>query len=129
MPARYEVTSYFRRLNTWIARCRTVEAQEVRAEKRTPVQGYLRGELVFKDGSRLHFRELVTTEPSVILVSYTYQYMQADGTLIFRYDDTDHFPNLPGAPHHKHLSETEVVAAQPPSLQTVLREIEKLILG
>jgi hypothetical protein len=71
----------------------------------------------------------VTTEPAVILVRYTYQYMQADGTLIFRYDDTDHFPNLSGAPHHKHIGETEVVAAQPPSLQTVLQEIEQLILG
>jgi len=127
MPPRSDITSYFRRINNWIARCRAIETQVVHAEKRTPVEGYLRGELGFKDGSRLHFRELVTTEPSTSLVSYTYQYMQADGKLIFRYDDTDHFPNLPGAPHHKHLGETEVIAVQPPSLQTVLQEIEGLI--
>jgi hypothetical protein len=40
MPARYEITSYFQRLNTWVTQCRAVEAQDVRAEKRTPVEGY-----------------------------------------------------------------------------------------
>jgi hypothetical protein len=71
MKARHEVTSYFRRIHNWIAHCRFVEQQELRTEKRTPVEGYLRGELIFKNGSRLHFRELVTTEPVITLISYT----------------------------------------------------------
>lgn len=127
MQERGDIHRYFRRIGNWISHCRAVERQDVHTEKRTSFEGYLRGELVFKDGSRLHFRELVTTEPSVSLVSYTYQYMQADGKLIFRYDDSDHYPNLPTAPHHKHIGKTNVIATEPPDLKRVLQEIETLI--
>ncbi len=58
---------------------------------------------------------------------YVFQYMRADGSLVFRYDDTKHFPNLSSAPHHKHVGETEVIAADAPDLQSVLKEIEALI--
>ena len=53
--------------------------------------------------------------------------MQANGKLIFRYDDSDHYPNLPGAPHHKHLGEKDVIAADAPNLAGVLKEIDGLI--
>ncbi len=47
--------------------------------------------------------------------------------MIFRYDDADHFSKLPSAPHHKHVGENEVIAADAPDLQFVLKEIEALI--
>jgi hypothetical protein len=53
--------------------------------------------------------------------------MRDDETMIFRYDDTDHFPNLPTAPHHKHTVENDVIASQPPDLQSVLKEIEGML--
>lgn len=118
---------YFKYIASLLALSRIVQSQDVHTQKRTPTEGFLRGDVIFKDGSRLHFRELVSTDPSVQLVSYTYQYMQADRTTIFRYDDADHFPQLPSAPHHKHIGETEVVAADAPDLQSVLKEIEALI--
>lgn len=34
---------------------------------------------------------------------------------------------LPTAPHHKHVSEGEVIAAALPDLETILRKIETLI--
>lgn len=127
MKVRGGIAGYFEQVASRLAFSRAVQSQELRTEKRTPTEGYLRGEVLFKDGSRLHFRELVSADPSVQLVSYTYQYMRADGTLIFRYDNTDHFPHLPTAPHHKHLGENEVIAANAPDLQSVLKEIEGII--
>ena len=51
-----------------------------------------------------------------------------DGTLVFRYDNTPHFPTLPTSPHHKHeISDANVMAATPPDLQTILAEIQNLI--
>jgi hypothetical protein len=42
-------------------------------------------------------------------------------------DDTPHHPDLNTFPHHKHDgSETSVVAATPPDLPAVLREIEAI---
>jgi len=127
MRLRGGIAGYFRYVSGILALSRIVKSQDVHTEKRTPTEGYLRGAVFFKDGSRLHFRELVTTDPSVQRVSYIYHYMRADETIIFRYDDADHFPALPSAPHHKHIGENDVVAANAPDLQSVLKEIETLI--
>lgn len=127
MKVRGGIAGYFEQVASLLAFSRAIQSQDFRTEKRTPTEGYLRGDVLFKDGSRLHFRELVSTDPSLQLVSYTYQYMQADGTMIFRYDDADHFLNLPTAPHHKHLGENAVIASEQPNLQAVLQEIEGMI--
>ncbi|MBM3180979.1 MAG: hypothetical protein FJZ86_11565 [Chloroflexi bacterium] len=127
MRLRGGIAGYFQYVSGILALSRIVKSQDVHTEKRTSTEGFLRGDVFFKDGSRLHFRELVTTDPRVQRVSYTYHYMRADETLIFRYDDSDHFPKLPSAPDHKHVGENDVVAANAPDLQSVLKEIESLI--
>jgi hypothetical protein len=59
--------------------------------------------------------------------AYTYHYQRENGTMVFRYDNAPHFPHLPTAPNHKHIGETDVVAADVPDLESVLKEIEALI--
>ena len=85
--------------------------------------------MIFNDGSRLHFREFVQAKRGhpVNRYMYAYQYMNAGEMLIFRYDNASHFPHLATAPHHKHIGETDVVAANAPDLESVLKEIEGLI--
>ena len=52
------------------------------------------------------------------------------GSMVFRYDNTPHFPALSSFPHHKHLSDgTSVVACAAPTLAQILAEIESLIPG
>jgi len=61
--------------------------------------------------------------------TYAYQYQRGD-ELVFRYDNTEHHRKLklPTFPHHKHDgSETNVIAAQAPTLAAVLEEIENLL--
>jgi hypothetical protein len=127
MRVRGGIAGYFRYVSGILALSPAVKSQDVHTEKRTPTEGFLRGDVLIKDGSRLHLRELVTTEPSVQRVSYTYHYQSADGMMVFRYDDTDHFPKLPSAPHHKHTGEKDVIAANAPDLQSVLNEIEAMM--
>lgn len=88
---------------------------------------FFRGDIYFIDNSRLHFRELFVGETNPVKLAYTYHYQRADETIIFRYDNTRHFPHLPTAPHHKHVTDIEVVATDLPEFETVLREIESLI--
>lgn len=121
------IDAYFQLLHNILANSSVIKSQEVFAEKRTLTQGFVRADVLFADDSRLHFRELVTTEPTVQRISYTYHYQRADGTIVFRYDDAPHFPELPNAPHHKHMGENNVVSADPPDLQLVLKEIEVFI--
>lgn len=121
------IDAYFQDLQRVLGDSLIIQSQTVLTEKRTHTEGYVRGDIVFTDNSRLHFRELVTTEPTPRRLSYTYHYMRADNVLVFRYDDAEHFPQLPSAPHHKHLGDHDVVASSPPDLQTVLNEIELLL--
>ena len=46
--------------------------------------------------------------------------------LIFRYDNTRHFPALPTFPHHKHTPEG-VVPVSEPDLQMIVAEVLDLI--
>lgn len=90
---------------------------------------FLRGEIKFTDGSYLNFREFVQLKygqpPN--RYKYAYHYQHADEAIIFRYDNARHYLDLSTAPHHKHVGETDVIAANAPDLQSVLKEIEGLI--
>lgn len=88
----------------------------------TPERANLRIRLRFADNRLLEINEAVAVENNA-LVTLGYRYHCQDGSnrLIFRYDDTPHFPNLPSFPHHKHLSNGAITASKPTVLQ-VLRE-------
>lgn len=88
---------------------------------------FIRGDIYFIDNSRLHFRELFVSQGNPVKIAYSYHYQRAAETMIFRYDNAPHYPHLPTAPHHKHVSDDRVIAATMPEFEAVLREIENLI--
>lgn len=66
--------------------------------------------------------------PLVLL--YSFQYMTADGTTIFRYDNIGHHPGHPYAPHHKHEGADErVIGCPQPSVSEIRNEIEAHLKG
>ena len=77
---------------------------------------FLRVNVYFIDNSLLHFRELFVGQERSFKKTYTDHYQRADGAVIFRYDNAPHFPKLSTAPHHKHVGENDVVAADAPDL-------------
>ena len=119
------VEQYFERLQAQIDACLPIVSTSITYEKRDPMRGFVRGALMFVDGSTLHVREFVKVGQIVERLTYAYHYMDADQRLIFRYDNTDHFPQLPTHPHHKHEgAENKVVVSPAPTLADVLSEIE-----
>lgn len=88
---------------------------------------FLRGNVDFIDGSSLYFRELFIGRGRKYKEIYTYHYQDREGKLLFRYDNSPHFPDLTNAPHHKHQADGSVISSNPPDLEPVLREIEGLI--
>ena len=76
----------------------------------------------------LHFRELlIAQENDLEKRAYTYHYQRSDGQMVFRYDNSTHYPNLSSAPHHKHIEDGAVIASSMPDLVSVLREIEGFV--
>ena len=122
------IEDYFRLVETLLAAAGIIHSTSVTYDKRSTCIGFIRGVIYFLDGSQLHLREFVNVERGVERYMYAYHYQRANGALVFRYDNTPHFPALSTFPHHKHeTNEASVVAASPPDLQTVLSEIHSLI--
>jgi hypothetical protein len=123
------IEDYFLQIREVIEQC-SASLTNVTYDKRGTYEGFIRGEIQFVDGSRLHFREFVDVETEVERLVYAYQYMDASEKLVFRYDSSGHHQKLgiPTYPHHKHQSsESNVVASSAPTLQGVLAEIEQLV--
>ena len=69
-------------------------------------------------------------EDTPLVLLYSFQYMTADGTTIFRYDNIGHHPGLPHEPHHKHEGADErVVGCPQPSISLIRDEIEAYLKG
>ena len=116
------IDAYFRHITELIANCAIVQSSNIAFDKRAQHEGYFRGELHFIDGSALHVREFVDVEDGVDRLTYVYQYMNANETLVFRYDNTGHHKklNLPTYPHHKHSgSENSVIISSAPELAEI----------
>ena len=120
-----QIEVYFAQVTRWIQACRLVEQSNITFQARQTSLGYIRGELMFRDGSILHIRELVDVEYTVDRLAYAYQWMDKDRRLIFRYDNAEHHPHIPSHPHHKHIGQpVSIVYSTGSMLDDVLREIE-----
>lgn len=64
-------------------------------------------------------------EVKKVTEKYKYRYhFQKEGTTIFRYDNSAHFPTLSTFPHHKHIGKDEKeVPCKEPDLRKILDEI------
>ena len=87
-----------------------------------------RSELRFYDGSHLSIVEQLESvgKQDYKRIIYKYHYQDKDSNLIFRYDNSPHYPQLYTFPAHKHVG-SSVIEAEPPDLNDVLAEIDAII--
>lgn len=119
---------YLERLHNTIYSRREIHVEYFRVEEVLSDRlGAIAGRLRFHDGSLLEFDETVIGRGVVLVkTDYAYHYQRADGTLVFRYDNAPHHPEVPTYPDHIHI-EGRVDAAEPPDLSDVLRRIDTLL--
>lgn len=88
----------------------------------TPARANLRIHLHLDDGRLLEINEaLVVERDGLRHLDYRYHGQDRDNRLVFRYDSTPHFPDLPGFPFHKHLPD-DTLPAERPTIAAVLAE-------
>ena len=93
----------------------------------TSQRANLRIRVRFSKGQLLELNEAVTVEDENLKhLAYRYHFQDENNQLIFRYDNTPHFPNLETFPHHKHLPK-EVTSAHKPSITETIREIKEYL--
>lgn len=107
-----------------------VTAFHIRRERYTVVDGHIRVRASIVDGSLLEFSEYVdrTQDDQMRVTVYSYHWETAAGDLIYRWDNTPHFPNLPGFPHHIHDGRSDTVQpGQPMTIFSVLDHIQEML--
>lgn len=88
----------------------------------------LRIRIRFATGCLLELNEATIVEHGTIRhLGYRYHFQDEKNQLIFRYDNTPHYRDLKSFPYHRH-SNREVIAAEKPSIPSVLKEAKKIIL-
>lgn len=89
--------------------------------------GRIAARLRFWDNSLLEFKEVIVPELQLIVnrEDYAFHYQDANGQIIFRYDNTPHHPEISSHPNHKHLAD-RIEATAAPDLTDVLREIDQI---
>ena len=82
----------------------------------------LRIRIRFKTGYLLELNEAIIAETATLKrLYYRYHFQDKQNNLVFRYDNTPHFPELEGFPHHKHLP-NKVFASKEPSILKIIEE-------
>jgi len=85
--------------------------------------GFLHFRVSFWDGSQLTVHEVVSTVRGYPeKLRYSYHFRKGSRT-IFRYDNSEHHPEIPTHPHHKHHGE-RIEPSSPPTLADVFAEVE-----
>lgn len=104
---------------------------QIRRERSTLVDAHLRVRATMADGSLLEFSEYVerAQDGKIEVIVYSYHWENTIGSLVYRWDNTPHFPDLPGFPHHVHDGRSEtVVPGRPMDIFQVLDQVKRLIV-
>jgi hypothetical protein len=117
------ITDYFRQIDQVILDCPAIISKELLFDQRTKYIGFVRGTLVFRDGSELHFKEFIDSEVGIVKYKYGYHYQKSD-KLLFRYDNHPYPAKKDIPSHHKHISNEEnIIPASIPYLEDIFKEV------
>lgn len=121
------LTDYLEQIEQEIQECKNIYVERYEEEILTPTRANLRIRLRFNQTHLLEINEaIIVVENQLEFLDYRYHFQDEQNELIFRYDSTPHFPNLPNFPHHKHLPDN-VIMAEKPAIPKVLQEVIELM--
>jgi hypothetical protein len=124
------IEEHFVHLERTFASCPHVVQTTLTKEKRAPHIGFVKGTIMFSQGIELFLMEFVRTQPQLVKTKYRYHCQDANGELLFRYDDAPHH-RINTFPHHKHVRTVTageiIVASSPPSIERLVDEVVDLL--
>lgn len=125
------VDEYLETLKTLLLTHPLVKDFHVVGERRTATDAHLRVRAKLVKGFLLEFSEYVQhTIGDIQVITYSHHCTDADNNLFSRWDNTPHFPQLEGFPHHRHIGNPETVRPHSPmDIFRVLDKIAKLLPG
>lgn len=119
---------YLTEIKTKLMASLAVDSITVVKERTLVDQGYFRARLTLSNGDFLEVVEyFVVKDGSCVTESYRHQWMdEKQQVLKKRWDNVEHFPNLPNFPHHVHVGdEFNVAPSQSISILELIGIIEQ----
>ena len=116
-----DIQRYLKEVETAIGNLQNAYVEFYEEELLTPERLNLRIRVRFYGGCLLELNESVVNQDGLKHLGYRYHFQDKKGNLIFRYDNTPHFPDLPTFPHHKHTM-AKVDSADMPTIVNAIRE-------
>ena len=98
------------------------ESIAIKEETRPSKQAIINAKIDLIDGSVVQIRVYIDGKYKIDIISYAYQYHDANGKLIFRYDNACHKPEL-GFEDHHYLSDGSIVQSSMPDIFDVVDEV------
>jgi Family of unknown function (DUF6516) len=120
------IEEYFTHVYQLIQNLAEVDAERYEEQILSVSRGNLRIRLRFSEGALLEISEaIVLVSGDLHWLSYRYHYQDSSETMIFRYDNAPHHPEVPTHPDHKHIG-TRIVASVHPTIERVLEEVRAI---
>jgi hypothetical protein len=117
-----QLAAYLDAVDQVILNSKVTYVERYSEEILTPERVNLRIRIRFERGELLEINEaVIIVNDRLTHLGYRYHFQDRRNCLIFRYDNTPHFPDLLTFPHHKHCP-GEVVASEQPHISQVLEE-------
>ncbi len=121
------LSNYLDRVEREIVKCNNAYIENYDEEVLSSSRVNLHLRLRFSQNHLLEINEAIIVQGSSLkFLDYRYHFQDANNQLIFRYDSTPHFPNLPNFPYHKHLS-NDVIDADKPDIALVIMEVREIL--
>lgn len=116
------LSAYFDAVDAALSTLPDARVERYEVEFLTAQRANLRLRVRLDNGRLLEVSEaMAVVDDSLRHLDYRYHCQGPDAALLFRYDSTPHFPDLPGFPEHKHLPERTIPAPRP-ALPQVIQE-------
>jgi hypothetical protein len=122
MPHR-NFLDYFEQIDTLLESYPDAYAEQYNATILSDQRANLKLRLRFYFKYLLSISEaLVIVDDQIKAIDYRYHFQDEQNNLIFRYDNTPHFPDLSSFPHHKHLP-NQVIVSEQPNIAIALQDV------
>jgi len=120
------LSQYFEDIEDSIRKLESANVERYEEEVLTSSRANLRIRVRFLSGHLLEVNEaIVIVKDQLKHLGYRYHFQDQENNLIFRYDNTPHFPELKSFPHHKHLK-NKVEDSDAPLILNVITEAKLL---
>jgi hypothetical protein len=119
------LSDYLAHVERAVSSCADAYVEKYMEEIISPERVNLRIRIRFQQGHMLELNEAVIVETdSLVSLDYRYHCQDENNLIIFRYDSTPHYPDLPTHPHHKHIPD-RVMASEKPDIGKIIQEAKK----